>query len=220
MTRGCFRRLKPTSQVSAFTATIATQTSCHAAVATAMSYITFPDWSKPARRPPDTAASDQGPAKPQLDPTANIFTPRPQATIPLTRPARPAMFRQDSVPVWDVRKRIGMQADVDSLSDFPSLSGGQPQPGNNAAAAAAWNNNSAVRQAVPPQPQQQPAVQRPQQQPRAPSAAPSQHSIEQSYDGIRSQEATASRGTSDNEFPPLGGQNGFSNGSSSSCRSR
>lgn len=129
-----------------------------------------------------------------------------------------------------------MQADIDSTSDFPSLSGGAPQPGNNAAAAAAWNNNSAVRQAVTQQPQQQPAVQRPQQQsqqpsqpqqqqqqpqpqqqPRAPSTAPSQHSIDQSYDGARSQDASVGRGTSD-EFPPLGGQNGFANGQSEMMR--
>ena len=89
-------------------------------------------------------------------------------------------------------------ADVDSDSDFPSLSG--PRSQQNHSNAAGWNSN-AIRQ---PSAQQQPLGQQSQQ--RAPSAAPSQQSLDQ-FDTQRSQPPSAAdRAGSGDEFPPLGGQ--------------
>ena len=111
------------------------------------------------------------------------------------------------------RDMLGAQllsADINSYSDFPSLSGG-PRAQQSNANAASWNS-SAIRQ---PSAQQLPST-----QPRAPSAAPSQQSIEQ-YDGQRSQHPPNDRAGGGDDFPPLGGQvngdalgpsNGFGSG--------
>ena len=117
---------------------------------------------------------------------------------------------------------IKFKADVTSLSEFPSLSGGpRPQQSNNnnsSANSASWNSN-AIRQ---PSAQQQPQVQQPQQ--RTPSAAPSQQSLDQ-FDGQRSQQPSADRAGGGDDFPPLSGQingdalgqtNGFTSGLASS----
>lgn len=110
----------------------------------------------------------------------------------------------------------GLQADIKSHSDFPSLGGRGPQQSNSN--NAGWNSN-AIRQ---PSTQQQPLGQQSQQ--RAPSAAPSQQSLDQ-FDGQRSQQPqSADRAGSGDDFPPLGGQLngdafGQSNGISSSVGS-
>ena len=95
------------------------------------------------------------------------------------------------------------QADINSYSDFPSLSGG-PRPAQSNTAAASWNS-SAIRQ--PSQPSQQP----PTQQQRAPSAAPSQQSVDQ-FETQRAQAQSSERQQSGDDFPPLGGQGGQVNG--------
>ncbi|EMC93349.1 hypothetical protein BAUCODRAFT_26655 [Baudoinia panamericana UAMH 10762] len=108
-------------------------------------------------------------------------------------------------------------ANIDSLSDFPSLSGG-PRA-NSSSAASGWNNNP-LRQLpqaqAPASHQQQPQAQSQQQQ-RAPSAAPSQQSTEQ-YDGSRSQQPSSDRerATTGEDFPPLGGQMNGDTGSGQS----
>ena len=90
------------------------------------------------------------------------------------------------------------KADISSYSDFPTLSGG-PRPQQSNAITAGWSTNSAIRQ---PSTQQQPLGQQSQQ--RAPSAAPSQQSLDQ-YDAQRSQPPTApDRAGSGDDFPPLG----------------
>ena len=90
-------------------------------------------------------------------------------------------------------------ANIKSHSDFPSLSGG-PRPQQNTSNTAGWNSN-AIRQ---PSTQQQPLGQQSQQ--RAPSAAPSQQSLDQ-FDTQRSQPPSgADRAGSGDDFPPLGGQ--------------
>ncbi len=102
------------------------------------------------------------------------------------------------------KRRRTIRADVSSLSDFPSLSGG-PRAQQNSTASG-WNSN-AIRQ--PPVQQQHQAQQGQQAQQRAPSAAPSQQSLDQ-FDGQRSQqppiERSAGGGGGGDEFPPLGGQ--------------
>ncbi|KAK3696869.1 transcriptional regulator [Vermiconidia calcicola] len=93
----------------------------------------------------------------------------------------------------------GQQGPID-MSDFPSLSGG-PRPQQSNSTATGWNS-SAIRQ--PPVQQQQSQAPQPQQQ-RAPSAAPSQQSIDQ-FDGQRSQQpSSADRAGGGDDFPPLGG---------------
>lgn len=87
------------------------------------------------------------------------------------------MHRSDSRLTLQSPQKLG--ANVESFSDFPSLSGG-PQPTSNA--ASAWNSNNIRQQQRPPQPQQPP----PQQQ-RASSVATSQHSLDNS-DSLRSQQ--------------------------------
>lgn len=89
-----------------------------------------------------------------------------------------------------------MQADINSDSDFPSLSGG-PRPTQSSAAAAGWNSN-AIRQ--PSQSSQMPGQQ------RAPSTAPSQQSLDQFEGQQRAQPQPSERQQSGDEFPPLGGQ--------------
>jgi CCR4-NOT transcription complex subunit 2 len=89
-------------------------------------------------------------------------------------------------------------ADINSHSDFPTLSGG-PRPQQSNANTAGWSTNNAIRQ---PSTQQQPLGQQTQQ--RAPSAAPSQQSLDQ-YDSQRAQPPTApDRAGSGDDFPPLG----------------
>lgn len=95
-------------------------------------------------------------------------------------------------------QNTSLQADIESLSDFPTLSGG-PRPQPNTSNAASWNT-SAIRQ---PPSQQQPQTHQSQQ--RAPSAAPSQQSLDQ-FDGQRSQQPSADRAGGGDDFPPLGGQ--------------
>ena len=90
-----------------------------------------------------------------------------------------------------------LKADINSFSDFPSLSGG-PRPQQSSSNAGGWNS-STIRQ---PSTQQQSQGQQSQQ--RAPSAAPSQQSLDQ-FDGQRSQQAQADRAGSGDDFPPLGG---------------
>ena len=93
-----------------------------------------------------------------------------------------------------------MQADINSDSDFPSLSGGpRPNPATVPASAGSWNSN-AIRQ---PSAQQAPPQQ--QQQQRAPSTAPSQQSLDQS-EGQRSQQPPIDRASASEEYPPLSGQ--------------
>ena len=96
------------------------------------------------------------------------------------------------------RNDNGFDTDINSISDFPSLSGG-PRPQQNASNSGGWNSN-AIRQ---PSTQQQPQGQQPQQ--RAPSAAPSQQSLDQ-FEGQRTQQAPMDRQGSGDDFPPLGGQ--------------
>ena len=93
-----------------------------------------------------------------------------------------------------------MMADVNSHSDFPSLSGGRPQMNNGF--AGGWNSN-AIRQ--PSAQHQQQSSQGPIQQQRTPSAAPSHQSMDQ-FDGQRSQQPSGDRGAGGDEFPPLSGQ--------------
>ena len=95
-------------------------------------------------------------------------------------------------------RRLRLRADVKSLSDFPSLSGG-PRPQPNSAASAGWNSSAIRQPPIQTQAQSQTA------QPRAPSAAPSQHSSDQ-FDGQRSQQPLGERSGGGDEFPPLGGQ--------------
>lgn len=91
-----------------------------------------------------------------------------------------------------------LRADIGSLSDFPSLSGGpRPQPNN--AAAPGWNSSAIRQPSAQPQQQTQPS------QARAPSAAPSQQSLDQ-FDGQRSQQPPIERSGGGDDFPPLGGQ--------------
>ncbi|KAK5111643.1 hypothetical protein LTR62_004748 [Meristemomyces frigidus] len=85
------------------------------------------------------------------------------------------------------------------MSDFPSLSGG-PRPSANTPSATGWNANN-IRQ-VSGQSQAQPQ-QLTSQQPRAPSAAPSQRSLDQ-FDGQRQSQSTTDR--AEDAFPPLSGQ--------------
>lgn len=109
---------------------------------------------------------------------------------------------------------------LNSASEFPSLSGppGQQRPQQ---ATVGWNS-SAIRQPATQQPQAAPQPQVPPQPPqqRAPSAAPSQQSLDQ-FDGQRSQQASTERSGGGDEFPPLSGQmnsessgqtNGFNSG--------
>lgn len=114
-------------------------------------------------------------------------------------------------PFPDMLYSSGITADINSHSDFPSLSGG-PRAQQSNSNAASWNS-STIRQ---------PSVQQPPQQAqqRAPSAPPSQQSIEQ-YDGQRSQQPPGDRAGGGDDFPPLGGQlngdglsesNGFNSG--------
>ncbi|KAK1820121.1 transcriptional regulator [Friedmanniomyces endolithicus] len=92
----------------------------------------------------------------------------------------------------------GGQAPID-MSDFPSLGGG-PRPTPSSATAAGWHAN-AIRQLS--QPQVQPPQSQTQQQQRAPSTAPSQHSIDP-FDGQRASQTSVER--TEDAFPPLGGQ--------------
>ncbi|KAK1067097.1 transcriptional regulator [Friedmanniomyces endolithicus] len=92
----------------------------------------------------------------------------------------------------------GGQAPID-MSDFPSLGGG-PRPTPSSATAAGWHAN-AIRQLS--QPQVQPPQSQIQQQQRAPSTAPSQHSIDP-FDGQRASQPSVER--TEEAFPPLGGQ--------------
>lgn len=107
-----------------------------------------------------------------------------------------------------------MLADVRSNSDFPTLSGGPRQAAPSA--AASWNSasirqTSAQHQQQQQQQQQQAAAQQAaQHQQRAPSAAPSQQSLDQGLDAGRSQqpteqEARSGGGGGGDEFPPLAG---------------
>ena len=114
------------------------------------------------------------------------------------------------------RKDSSLVADINSLSEFPSLSGG-PRPQQSNSNSASWSS-STIRQPSGQQPSQN---QQPQQ--RAPSAAPSQQSLDQ-FDGQRSQQPSADRAGGGDDFPPLGGQlngdaigqsNGFNGGLSS-----
>ncbi|KAK5167064.1 transcriptional regulator [Saxophila tyrrhenica] len=84
------------------------------------------------------------------------------------------------------------------MSDFPSLSGG-PRPQQNNAAAPGWNSSAIRQPSAQPQQQQQPG------QARAPSAAPSQQSLDQ-FDGQRTQQPPIERSGGGDDFPPLGGQ--------------
>ncbi|KAK0308937.1 transcriptional regulator [Friedmanniomyces endolithicus] len=92
----------------------------------------------------------------------------------------------------------GGQAPID-MSDFPSLGGG-PRPAPSSAAAAGWHANT-IRQLS--QSQVQPPQSQPQQQQRAPSTAPSQHSTD-AFDGQRASQPSVER--TEDAFPPLGGQ--------------
>ncbi|KAK0352740.1 transcriptional regulator [Friedmanniomyces endolithicus] len=92
-----------------------------------------------------------------------------------------------------------MTADLFSDSDFPSLGGG-PRPTPSSATAAGWHAN-AIRHLS--QPQVQPPQSQTQQQQRAPSTAPSQHSIDP-FDGQRASQTSVER--TEDAFPPLGGQ--------------
>lgn len=95
------------------------------------------------------------------------------------------------------RCRLRFKADITSISDFPSLSGGpRPQQSNNA--NTGWNSNAIRQPAAPPLSQTQSIQQ------RAPSAAPSQQSLDQ-FDGQRAQQQASERSGGD-DFPPLGGQ--------------
>jgi len=99
-----------------------------------------------------------------------------------------------------LRIRLKMQANIDSHSDFPTLSGG-PRQAPASTAAAGWNS-AAIRQTSAqqqPQPQQQPQ----QQQQRAPSTAPSQQSLDQ-FDGPQRSQQPSDQ-TRPEDFPPLGG---------------
>ncbi|KAI7196555.1 hypothetical protein D0869_02785 [Hortaea werneckii] len=100
------------------------------------------------------------------------------------------------------------------MSDFPTLSGGPRQAAPSA--AASWNSasirqTSAQHQQQQQQQQQQAAAQQAaQHQQRAPSAAPSQQSLDQGLDAGRSQqpteqEARSGGGGGGDEFPPLAG---------------
>ena len=97
----------------------------------------------------------------------------------------------------DGRDNSSRRTDINSSSDFPSLSGG-PRSQQNSSNQASWNG-SAIRQ---PSTQQQPQAQ---QQQRTPSAAPSQQSIDQ-FEGQRSQQPSGDPQDGGDDFPPLGGQ--------------
>nr|POE87715.1 isoform 3 of ccr4-not transcription complex subunit 2 [Quercus suber]POF00909.1 isoform 3 of ccr4-not transcription complex subunit 2 [Quercus suber] len=93
----------------------------------------------------------------------------------------------------------GGQGPID-MSEFPTLSGGPRAASNNNQGGVNWNS-SAVRA----QPSAPPAQQHSQHsQQRAPSAAPSQQSLDQ-FDNQRAN-TTNDRAGSGEEFPPLGGQ--------------
>ncbi|KAI6825088.1 hypothetical protein KC358_g8078, partial [Hortaea werneckii] len=101
------------------------------------------------------------------------------------------------------------------MSDFPTLSGGPRQAAPSA--AASWNSasirqTSAQYQQQQQQQQQAAAQQAAPQQQRAPSAAPSQQSLDQGLDAGRSQQPTepdarsgGGGGGGGDEFPPLSG---------------
>ena len=145
-----------------------------------------------------------------LGTTTLLTAQQPHRCILLTCDTTP-----DAMPRLTLIEKImaHFTANIDSISDFPSLSGG-PRPQQNNANTPGWNS-SAIRQ---PSMQQQPLGQQPQQ--RAPSAAPSQQSLDQ-FDNQRSQPLSAAdRAGSGDDFPPLGGQlngdtfgqsNGFGN---------
>lgn len=87
-------------------------------------------------------------------------------------------------------------ADIMSDSDFPTLSNGP----RSQQASSSWNS-SIIRQPPP-----QASAQQPQQQQRAPSTAPSHHSLEQ-LDAQRSQQPSTDRNSAGgDEFPPLNEQ--------------
>lgn len=108
--------------------------------------------------------------------------------------------------------KLDIPADTKPTSDFPTLSG-QPRQAAPSSAVAGWNSE-VIRQGSGQQQQSQQPIQQSraqqqqplQQQQRAPSAAPSQQSIDGQFDGQRSQRPSDNRGTGGaEEFPPLGG---------------
>lgn len=96
-----------------------------------------------------------------------------------------------------------MDADIDSISDFPTLSGG-PRP-TAPSTAAGWNS-AAIRQPSAQQPTSTATSNAASQPQRAPSTAPSAQDFDQGFDGGRSQQPSeqASRSGGD-DFPPLAG---------------
>ncbi|KAK5127768.1 hypothetical protein LTR85_004884 [Meristemomyces frigidus] len=123
--------------------------------------------------------------------------------------------------------KLDLPTNISSNSDFPTLSGGPRQAAAPSNAAIAGWNSAAIRQTSVQQPSQQQQAQQSQPQPqqqhqqqqRAPSAAPSQQSIDQ-FDGQRSSVPSsldnnrgAGAGGAADDFPPLGGAvNGDGNG--------
>lgn len=111
--------------------------------------------------------------------------------------------------------RHKMEADILSISEFPTLSGtARPQQ-----SSGGWNSN-VIRQ---PPVQQQQSSQQPQlqSQQRAPSTAPSHANSADHYDGSRSQQPSGDHGGGGEDYPPLGGQlnGGPSNGFGSTVES-
>ena len=147
----------------------------------------------------------------------------------------PSHFRSSALSIMSYYafRPAGLRADINSYSDFPSLSGGprassqqqQQQPAqqtqaqqpqatiNSTPNSTSWNSN-AIRQ--PSTIQQRPQSSQQSQQ-RAPSAALSQHSIDQ-YDTSRilpsSQPPLGERAAGGDDFPPLGGHTNGDNATS------